>query len=50
MEKNVRLVILEHLGHQLYIHILYVDFLQSVSHLQQAERELNRFSYLKALV
>lgn len=27
MEKDVRLVILEHLSHKLYIHILDVDFL-----------------------
>lgn len=31
MEKNIRLIVLEHLRHKLNVHILDVDFLQRVN-------------------
>jgi len=30
MEQHVRLVVLEHLGYELDVHVLYVDFLRSM--------------------
>ena len=51
MEKNVRLVVLEHLGNQLDVHILDVYFLSnwSIRNLQQRRRNIHS-SYLKVLV
>jgi hypothetical protein len=49
MEKHVRLIVLEHLGNQLDVHVLDVDFLENVKHHWQAENCIQS-SYLKALV
>ena len=31
MKQDIRLIVLEHLGHQLDIHVLYIDFLRVFS-------------------
>ncbi len=49
MEEYVRLVVLEHLGNQLDVHILDVDFLRIIRYFLD-QKDFIRFSYLKTFV
>ena len=49
MEEYVRLVVLEHLGNQLNVHILDVDFLRIIRCFL-SQKGFIRFSYLKTFI